>query len=267
VPKRNFVELVELMARLRAPDGCPWDRKQDHRSLRTHLLEETYEALDAIEARDDESLQDELGDVLLQVLFHAQIARERGGFAIDDVLTRLHEKLVRRHPHVFGDTREHDPEAALARWEALKAAEREGNGEAGPGGDSLLNGIPRSLPALLVAAEMTRRAARVGFDWSRPEEILAKLEEEVEEVRAAMAAGEDERVEDEVGDLLFVVVNLARKLGQDPEIALRRTNLKFLRRFRSVKEQLSRQGRSLEEATLEEMDALWERSKQEEPGR
>jgi tetrapyrrole methylase family protein/MazG family protein len=265
--KRNFADLVELMARLRAPDGCPWDRKQDHRSLRTHLLEETYEALDAIDAADDESLQDELGDVLLQVLFHAQIAREAGRFTIDDVLTRLHEKLIRRHPHVFGDSRVHDPEAALARWEALKAEEREANGEAGPEGDSLLNGIPRSLPALLVAAEMTRRAARVGFDWSQAEEVLAKLEEEVEEVRGAVAAGDGDRLEDEVGDLLFVVVNLARKLGQDPEIALRRTNLKFLQRFRAIEEELSRQGKSLEEATLEEMDALWEQSKKKESGR
>jgi tetrapyrrole methylase family protein/MazG family protein len=250
---RSFDELVELMARLRAPDGCPWDRKQDHRSLRTHLLEETYEVLDALDAGEDESLQDELGDLLLQVLFHAQIAR--------------HDKLIRRHPHVFGDSRVHDPDAALARWEALKAAEREADGNASPEGNSLLNGIPRTLPALLVAAEMTRRAARVGFDWSRAEDVLAKLEEEVGEVRGAVAAGDDDRLEDEVGDLLFVVVNLARKLGQDPEIALRRTNQKFLQRFRAIEKELAGQSKSLEEATLEEMDALWEKSKRKEPGR
>ena len=265
--KRSFGELVELMARLRAPDGCPWDRQQDHRSLRTHLLEETYEVLDALDAGEDESLQDELGDLLLQVLFHAQIAREEGRFTIDDILTRLHDKLIRRHPHVFGEARVHDPDAALARWESLKAAEREANGNTSPEGDSLLDGIPRTLPALLVAAEMTRRAARVGFDWSGAEEVLAKLEEEVEEVRGAVKAGDGDRLEDELGDLLFVGVNLARKLGQDPEIALRRTNQKFLQRFQAIEKELAGQGKSLEEATLEEMDALWEKSKRKEPGR
>jgi tetrapyrrole methylase family protein/MazG family protein len=263
--KRTFEDLVALMARLRAPDGCPWDRQQDSRSLRTHLLEETYEVLDAIEADDAQAMQDELGDLLLQVLFHAQIARERGRFTIDDVLTGLHEKLIRRHPHVFGDTRVEHPEQALTRWEALKAAEREANGEGGKGNASVLDGVPQALPALLEAYELTRRAARVGFDWKRLDDVLPKVEEELRELRAAAAGGDRDRLEDEVGDLLFVLVNVARKAGQDPEIALRRTNRKFIQRFQAIEEALARRGKGLEDATLEEMDALWEQTKREEP--
>lgn len=265
--KRSFEDLVALMARLRAPDGCPWDRAQTFETLRTFLLEETYEALEAIDANNYEALADELGDLLLQVLFHAQMAAEAGHFTIDDVLTRLHEKLVRRHPHVFGPDRAQGPEAALKRWEALKAEERALNHTEERG--SLLSGIPKTLPALLEAYQMTRRAAQVEFDWQHIDDLFAKLEEEVGELRAALEkarAGRpaDERVEDEVGDLLFVAVNISRFLGLDPEAALKRANRKFRERFEQVEQALASQGRSLEQASLEEMEALWQQSKRRE---
>ncbi len=262
----QFEDLVKLMARLRAPDGCPWDRQQTPESLRTYLLEETYEVLDAIERGEGEVLRDELGDLLLQVLFLSQIAREEGHFTIEDVLGRLHEKLVRRHPHVFGDKQAETPEQVLKNWEALKAEER-GEKRAGNAGQ-LLADVPRTLPALLEAYQLTRRAAQVGFDWRRLEDLLAKLDEELKELREALGAGvEKERLEDEVGDLLFVVVNLARHLRIDPELALRGTNRKFVSRFRQIEEELKRQGKRWQETSLEEMDALWEASKQREPHR
>lgn len=280
--KRRFEELVELMARLRAPGGCPWDREQTPRSLRTYLLEETYEVLDAIERDDPAALQDELGDLLLQVLFHAQMAREQGRFSIEDVLSELHEKLIRRHPHVFGTARAENAAQVKVNWEALKAAERNAHRDLPREGSSILDGVPASLPAQLEAYQLTRRAAQVGFDWERLEDVLAKLGEEVEELRQGVAAGDPasaqgapldsargkpagqgrERLEDEVGDLLFVGVNVARFLGFDPEVALRRTNRKFVARFQEVEQELARQGKKLQDATLEEMDALWERSKQ-----
>jgi MazG family protein len=264
VEKRRFEELVALMARLRGPDGCPWDREQDARSLRTYLLEEAYEVLDAIDADDPEALQDELGDLLLQVVFHAQIAHEQGHFSIDDVLTRLHDKLVRRHPHVFGAVKVENAEQVETNWEALKAAERRAHIEAPHGENSLLSGVSRTLPAALEAYQLTRRAAQVGFDWERLEDVLAKLDEEVAELRAAVAAENRDHLEDEVGDLLFVAVNVARTLGIDPEVALRRTNRKFVTRFRAIEQELAKQGKRLEDASLEEINALWERSKRQE---
>ncbi|MBI2955878.1 MAG: nucleoside triphosphate pyrophosphohydrolase [Acidobacteria bacterium] len=250
------------MARLRAPDGCPWDREQTPRSLRTYLLEETYEVLDAIERDDPQALKDELGDLLLQVVFHAQMAGEQGRFSIDDVLANLHDKLIRRHPHVFGTTQATSAEQVKVNWEALKAAEREAHLKPSREGNSILSGVSPHLPALLEAYQLTRRAAQVGFDWQRLDDLLAKLEEEVNELRQAVAAGDGERLEDEVGDLLFVAVNVARYLGLDPAVALRRTNRKFTERFQLVERELARLGKRPEEATLEEMDALWERSKE-----
>lgn len=270
--KRRFEELVELMARLRGPDGCPWDREQTARSLRTYLLEEAYEVLDAIERDDPQALQDELGDLLLQILFHAQMASEQGRFGMDDVLAGLHDKLVRRHPHVFGSVQVDSAAQVKVNWEALKAAERreyehapqEGLPEAGPprAGNSQLAGVSHHLPAQIEAYQLTRRAAQVGFDWERLDDLLLKLNEEVAELRRALASGERDLLEDEVGDLLFVAVNVARYLGLDPEVALRRTNRKFIERFQEVEQELTRQGKRLQDATLEEMDALWERSKQ-----
>lgn len=260
--KRRFEELVELMARLRGPQGCPWDREQTPRSLRTYLLEETYEVLDAIERDDPRALQDELGDLLLQILFHAQMAQEQGRFTIEDVLTRLHDKLVRRHPHVFGSAHASTPEQVKVNWEALKTAERQAHQESSSAGNSLLADVSHHLPAQLQALQLTRRAAQVGFDWGRLEDVLAKLEEELAELRQAQAAGARERLEDEVGDLLFVLVNVARKLGVDPEVALRRSNRKFIERFQEIERELARQGKRLQDTSLTEMDALWERSKQ-----
>lgn len=265
--KRRFEELVELMACLRAPDGCPWDREQTARSLRTYLLEEAYEVLDAIERDDPAALREELGDLLLQILFHAQLAAEQGRFSIEDVLTGLHDKLVRRHPHVFGSAQVENAQQVLKNWEALKAAERQMHEEAPRAGESVLEGVSRHQPALLEAYQLTRRAAQVGFDWERLDDLLLKLNEEMAELRQVVAAQQRERLEDEVGDLLFVAVNVARYLGLDPEVALRRTNRKFVERFQEVERELARRGKRLQDATLEEMDALWERSKQREPGR
>ena len=262
----QFEDVVKLMARLRAPDGCPWDRQQTPESLRTYLVEETYEVLDAIERGDSDVLRDELGDLLLQVVFLSQIAREAGRFTIEDVIGRLHEKLVRRHPHVFGDKQAETPEQVLKNWEALKAEER-GEKQSGSAGE-LLADVPRTLPAVLESYQLTRRAAQVGFDWRRLEDLFAKLDEELKELREALGAGvEKERLEDELGDLLFVVVNVARHLRIDPEVALRRTNRKFVSRFHQIEEELKRQGKRWEETSLEEMDALWEASKQREARR
>ncbi len=263
--KYTFAELVELMARLRGPAGCPWDREQDHRSLRTYMLEETYEVLDAIEADDPRALRDELGDLLLQVVFHAQMAREAGRFTIEEVISSLCDKLIRRHPHVFADARVKDAEQVVANWEALKAAERASHEQRAPAGSSILLGVPHTLPGTLQAYQLTRRAAKVGFDWAQLDDVLKKLQEEVAELRQAAAGGERAPVEGEVGDLLFVVVNVARKLGVDPEVALQAANRKFIERFTGIELELARQGRRLEEASLEEMDALWERSKGKRP--
>ena len=262
----RFEDLVRLMAQLRGPGGCPWDRQQDPRSLRTYLLEETYEVLDAVERDDPKALQAELGDLLLQVLFLAQIASEEKHFTIDDVLQELHEKLVRRHPHVFSTRRANSAEEVVKNWEALKTQERAHQNAAET--RSLLVGIPQTLPALLEAYQLTRRAAQVGFDWPKLEALLEKLKEEVGELQQVLAAKDDRgRLEDEVGDLLFVGVNIARYLQIDPEVALRRTNRKFVERFQQIEAELTRQGRRWDETSLEEMDALWEKSKQGEPRR
>lgn len=261
MPKKNFNDLVTLLARLRAPDGCPWDREQNARSLRTYLLEETYEVLDAIEKDDPEALKEELGDLLLQVIFHAQIAREQERFDIGDVLTALHDKLVRRHPHVFGDVQADSAEQVRVRWEELKTAEREANGKQ-PAGDSHLSGVSRNLPALLEGYQLTRKAAETGFDWERTEDVLAKLQEEIVELREAVGSADNQSIEDEAGDVLFAALNVARFLKLDPEIALRHANRKFTARFEHMERELTRQGKTLGESTPAEMDALWEQSKQ-----
>ncbi len=265
-PAKTFQDVVELMARLRAPGGCPWDRAQDARSLRTYLLEEAYEVLDAIEEESegaDEALCEELGDLLLQVVFHAEIAQETGRFTIDDVLTRLHEKLVRRHPHVFGSGEAATPDEVRATWEQLKHAEKaeKSDGGAPPG---VLEGVSRRLPALLEAFQLTRKASQVGFDWEKAEDVLEKLREEMDEVRAELKREDDSGVEAEVGDLLFAAVNVSRFLGVDPEVALRKTNRKFVRRFEKIERELAEQGSSPANATLAEMDALWEQAKADE---
>jgi MazG family protein len=252
----KFTRLVEIMARLRAPDGCPWDREQTFDSIKPHLLEETYEVLDAVDARDWTGLREELGDLMLEAVFFAQMATEAGHFGIEDSLDAINEKLVRRHPHVFGAGTAKTSEEVKVRWDEIKAEEKAGSEK------GLLDAVPRSMPALVEAAQLTSRAARVGFDWPTAEPVLAKLDEELSELAEARAAGAPrERLEDEVGDLLFVIVNLARFLKVDPEQALRHTNRKFRERFAFIEGKLKEQGRTPAASTLEEMDALWDEAK------
>ncbi|HSP00929.1 MAG TPA: nucleoside triphosphate pyrophosphohydrolase, partial [Thioalkalivibrio sp.] len=262
-----LARVLAIMARLRDPrDGCPWDLKQTWDSIVPHTLEEAYEVADAIARRDFDGVRDELGDVLLQVIFYARIAEEEGRFDIRDVARGLADKLVRRHPHVFGDARFETEAEQHAAWEAEKARERAERGEdtATP---RHLDGVALALPALTRAVKLQKRAARVGFDWDTLEPVLGKVMEEFEEVRAEIQTNApEERIKDEVGDLLFAVSNLARHLGVDPEAALRGTNAKFEDRFRYMEQALAGQGRRLEDADLAELDGLWERAKKGELG-
>jgi tetrapyrrole methylase family protein/MazG family protein len=253
----SFEAFQEIVAHLRAPNGCPWDREQTHESLRTHLLEESYEALEAIDAGDVDGMHEEFGDLLLQVVLHAQIANEDGEFSINSVIKRIHDKIVRRHPHVFGEVALDGVKGVLQNWEKLKEAERKDNGKKEKG---LLDGVPKSLPALTQAQEYQDRAARVGFDWPVVDGVLDKVAEEIQEIKAA--ANDDELAE-EIGDLFFVLVNLARWKKIDAESALRGTNLKFKQRFAYVEQGAKIQNRELTGMTLEEMDALWEEAKNE----
>lgn len=257
----GFARVVEIMHRLRAPGGCPWDQKQTFDSIRAHTLEEAYEVLEAISDRDWPALREELGDLLLQVVFYAEMAEEEGRFNIQEVLQGLAEKLVRRHPHVFAEAPAGlSAEEALGRWNAAKAAEREA---AGAGPASLMAGIPRGLPALAEAVKRGQRAAGVGFDWPAVEGVLAKLEEELGELRAEMAQADPAGLEEELGDLLFTVANLARHLGVEPESALKRANRKFRARFEAMEGLAA--GRELAQLTPTQWDELWERAKAQAP--
>ena len=263
-PGPLFARFVDLIARLRAPGGCPWDREQTHESVKPMTIEEAYEVAEAIDERDDHELAAELGDLLLQVVFHADIARERGAFGIEQVIGRVSDKMVRRHPHVFGGETAESAGEVLRNWEAIKQAERAAKGQAAEDG-SMLDGVSRRLPATMEAFQLTTKAARVGFDWPDVASVLAKLDEEVAELKRAVAAGKDPAaVNDEVGDLFFVAVNVARLLGADPESALKAANRKFRRRFRHVEAGLRARGRSPAESTLEEMDGLWNEAKARE---
>jgi tetrapyrrole methylase family protein / MazG family protein len=251
-----FETFHEIIAHLRAPEGCPWDRKQTHESLRQHLIEEAYEVIDAIDSGQADKLAEEFGDLLLQVVLHAQIGYEAGEYRMADVLKGIHDKLIRRHPHVFGEVVVDGEGQVLTNWEAIKKQEREQNGESKKG---LLDGVPKALPALHLAQEYQERAARVGFDWPEVEGVLEKIREEIEEIRSAQTTDE---LNGELGDLFFVLVNLARWKKIDAEAALQAANRKFKRRFGHVEQRARALGRSLPEMTLEEMDALWEESKQ-----
>ena len=246
------------MARLRAPGGCPWDREQSFDSIKHFLLEETYEVMDAIDARDWPELAGELGDLLLQSVFFSQMAAEQNLFSIADALDAINEKLIRRHPHVFGEQTAETAGDVRRIWGEVKAEEKKQKGERDAG---LLDSVPRALPALVEAQQLTSRAAHVGFDWDNAEQVLEKLHEELAEFDAARRGASQEDLESELGDLLFVLVNLARFVKADPEQALRKTNAKFRRRFGYIERKLSEQGKTPEEATLAEMDALWEESK------
>jgi nucleoside triphosphate diphosphatase len=309
-----FEKLVNVMARLRSPGGCPWDREQTHATLRTYLIEEAYEVLDALESTDDAKFAEELGDLLLQVLFHAQIAHEENRFDISDVIREIYEKMIRRHPHVFGTARANTAAEVLHNWEQIKQQERKDGKEVKdktkssasaasstsstsfPSSASVLDGVPRALPALVEALQLTRKAARIGFDWHGIEGIFEKLSEETQELKTALATarssgssraggrkssragrGESSKgaagpsssiaspsIESELGDILFVAVNLARFLNLDPEIALKKTSNKFSRRFREMERMASEQGTTLAKIPRPEMESLWDRAKLQE---
>ncbi len=250
--------LVAIMATLRGPGGCPWDHKQTHQSLTPHLIEEAYEMIEAVEEGNDPHLVEELGDVLLQVVFHAQIAREGDRFDLDTVAQSICDKLIHRHPHVFGDAQAHTSQQVLSQWERIKAEEKRLER------DSITSGIPKQLPALLRSAKLQKKVARVGFDWDGIEDVLAKVEEELAELRQSLALRDQAAIELELGDLLFSVVNVARFAKVDPEIALHRSIEKFIRRFRQVEQMVESSGRPIQECSLRELDAFWERAKMDE---
>ncbi|OYT69346.1 MAG: nucleoside triphosphate pyrophosphohydrolase, partial [Armatimonadetes bacterium CP1_7O] len=249
----GFEGLVAVVAALRAPDGCPWDREQTHESLKPHLLEETYEVLEAVDSHDPIALREELGDLLLQVLMHSQIASETGAFDIEQVIERLIEKLVSRHPHVFGDAHAETAEQVLKNWDKTKRAQK--------GRASVLEGVPRAMPALARAQEISKRAARVGFEWETIEGVLDKLREEEAELRQAIVSGDRVRIESEIGDLLFTMVNIARHMQIDAEQALHSMVARFTRRFQWMEAEAARQNRALDNLDADEWEALWQQAK------
>ncbi len=253
--RRSFDDLVNLMTTLRGPDGCPWDRKQTLPDLKPYVIEEAYEVVDAIDRNDRAALLEEVGDFLLEAVFIAEITREEGSFDVYDSITAIHDKLVRRHPHVFAGAKADDAEEVLVNWEKLKSDERKAENK------SVLSGVPQSMPALLKASRLTEKAARVGFDWRRTEDVFDKLDEEMGELREAVASGDATKIEDEIGDLLFTIANIARKVGANPEEALQSTNRKFMRRFESMEKQVHERGQNLDQLELEEMDGLWDAAK------
>jgi ATP diphosphatase len=260
-PGQAFQRLVDIMARLRGPGGCPWDREQSIHSLRGFVLEETYEVLDAIDNDDHDTLRGEIGDLLFEGVFLAQIEADEGRFTVTESLREIADKLIRRHPHVFAKTEGVDtPRKVVEQWEQIKAREQADAGKK----RALLSGIPKSMPALLRAHEIGTRAAAVGFDWARATDVVDKIEEEVAELREAVAHEEGlHRIEEEMGDLLFAIANLARKLGIEPESALRKANDKFTRRFTALEGVFQEQGRSVHDATLEQMEEVWGQVKRE----
>lgn len=262
---KPFDELVAVMAQLRAPGGCPWDHEQTYASLAQYLLEEAYETFDAIQEADQTgdtaNLREELGDLLLQIIFHSTIGAERGDFTIDDVSAGVTQKLILRHPHVFGDANFARAKDVLDNWDQLKADERKASGKVEKELGSILEDVPVHFPALLEGLKLTKKAAKVGFDWENAAQIFDKLDEETAELKSAIARGETANIEEEIGDLLFVVQNLARHVGVEPETALKKTNLKFRERFRFIEDELKREGKSLEDANLMEMDDLWNKAK------
>ena len=254
----TFTQLVDIMRKLRGPGGCPWDAEQTHDSLTRYLLEETYEVIEAIDEKSPQHLKEELGDLLLQPVFHAAIAEESGAFSIDDVISALCGKLIRRHPHVFGDLDIKDSDAQVANWEKIKKLEK------GVERQSALSGVPDHLPALLKAHKIGEKASRVGFDWEHADQVFAKVMEELHEFEEAWAGGDPLRMEDELGDLLFAITNLGRFLHLNPEEALRKTISRFQKRFSYVETALLHRGVSMQNATFEEMDLLWNNAKRAE---
>jgi tetrapyrrole methylase family protein/MazG family protein len=257
----NFQKLVDIMTLLRSNDGCPWDKVQTSESIKPYLIEETYEVIEAIDEKDPVKMKEELGDLLLQVVFHAQIAKDRGEFDINDVIDKISDKMVSRHPHVFGDAKFETPEEVTKQWQDRKREE-------GKLKDSALEGVPKELPSLLRAHRLQSRAAKVGFDWAKVEDVFGKLDEELEEFKEALEKKDKKEMEDELGDIFFVLVNISRFVGVNAEEALRKTISKFISRFRYIEMTAADEGRQLSDMTLEEMDALWNEAKkgEKQPG-
>jgi MazG family protein len=261
----KLARLVDLMAHLRGPDGCPWDRAQDYDSVKGMLLEEAYEVVDTVNLKDFAGLEEELGDLLFQVVFYSRLAEEDGKFEIGSVIQNVHDKLVRRHPHVFGETRAANAEEALKSWTAAK--EKEKNNHPNSQSISLLDGIASALPSTLEAYELGLKAAEAGFDWVKVDDLLDKVEEELHEIRKELSAGREadqKRLEEEVGDLMFAVANLTRQVRSDPESCLRRANQKFRRRFQALEAEVRRRGKSVRVCTPQELDEIWESVKEQE---
>ncbi len=253
---KKLNDLAEIMDRLRGEDGCPWDKEQTHDSLKPFLIEEAYEVTEAIESGDPEAIKEELGDLLFQIVFHARIAKERGEFALGDVINHVAEKMVRRHPHVFGEQQAMDAADALSQWERIKAAEKKR--------ESILGGIPKSLPTLARARRIQERAARVGFDWPHSEDVWKKVDEEWRELQEARLNNDRAGVEEEMGDVMIALVNLGRFIGVDADEALRKSIEKFVRRFGEIEREFSKSGRDITRATLDEMEAIWQKAKASE---
>lgn len=253
----NFQKLLDIMAALRSENGCPWDREQTRESLKPFLIEETYEVLEALDEGSPEKIKEELGDLLFQIVFHCQIAKEQGEFDMDDVIKKIADKMIARHPHVFGEAEFETSEEVLKQWEERKKEE-------GKLRESILEGIPKELPSLLRAQRLQARAARVGFDWKRVEDVIEKLEEELQEFKVALKNNKNQKeIENELGDIFFVLVNISRFVGVNPEDALRKTISKFISRFRYIEMKAKDTGKSLSDMTLEEMDALWNEAKKQ----
>jgi len=256
----KFLEFLEIIRRLRAPDGCPWDREQTHESLKSYVIEEAYELVEAIDSGDDARIKEELGDVLLQIALHSQIASEQGAFDFGDVLEVISRKMIYRHPHVFGETEASTAEQVLQNWEDLKLKENNKKNR------SVLSGVPAALPALTKALRIQEKVSGVGFDWDNKEEVWNKLDEELGEVKEVLEENpgdpDKQKLEEEFGDLLFTVINAARLYGVEPEIALERTNLKFMRRFQEMEERIRNNGKTLKESSLDEMEEEWNRAKE-----
>jgi tetrapyrrole methylase family protein/MazG family protein len=250
----NLQKLLEIMSALRSENGCPWDKEQTRESLKPFLIEETYEVLEALDEGDPQKIKEELGDLLFQIVFHCQLAKENGEFDMDDVIKKISDKMMARHPHVFGEAKFETSEEVLKQWEERKKEE-------GKLRESILEGIPKELPSLLRAQRLQARAAKVGFDWKRVEDVMEKLDEEIKEFRDALKSKEQKEIEDELGDIFFVLVNISRFVGVNPEDALRKTISKFISRFRYIEMKAADAGKSLSEMTMEEMDALWDEAK------
>lgn len=269
-PGEWFEKLVAVQARLRAPKGCPWDREQTHQTLRTYLLEEAYEVLEALDTGNDAKFAEEMGDLLLQIVFHSQIASEEGRFTVSDVIREIHDKMIRRHPHVFGEARARDSKEVLRNWEQIKAEERRASKEKSESDEgakeapSLLDGVSRALPATLEGFQLTRKASRIGFDWDNADGVIDKMREETAELEIAVNDKDQQKIEEEMGDFLFAAVNLARFLHVDPEIALKKANAKFSRRFRAMEARARESGREFKDLPREEMEALWDATKETE---